>query len=171
MTPRSWDSIQMLAVSLYPEPAVPKPLIRYMSREAARRGIQVSWKVQDKFTCLDRDRLATHEEARGVFNSCWIRHRCNSIEDGRFYCCTRPQYVQKFAPVPEWFCEDGVEVHDEDTGSLALRIQAHLRGTEPLRSCYLCQGGDAPLETQRQLHPREVAAKRERLVTLAAAVQ
>mgnify|MGYP003339364609 CR=1 FL=1 len=80
----------MLSVSLYPEPALPKDLIRYVAREAARRNIEVSWKMQDKFTCLDRTALATTEQATETFAGCWIRHRCNSIKNGRFYSCTRP---------------------------------------------------------------------------------
>ena len=168
LTPRGWDSISILAVSLYPEPAVPKDIIRYIAREAAKRNIEVSWKVQDKFTCLDRDQRAEPDDARRVFQDCWIRHRCNSIKDGHFYCCTRPQYVQKFAAFPEPFRADGVPVGDPDAAALAARIKAHLERTEPLNSCFLCQGGSAPLETHRQLSPREAGVKRGRLVHLAA---
>lgn len=169
LTARSWDSIDMLAVSLYPEPSVPKDTIRYMAREAARRNIEVSWKVQDKFTCLDRDGPAEPDDVRRVFQDCWIRHRCNSIKDGRFYCCTRPQYVQKFAERPDPFRDDGVPVYDSDTPALALRVKAHLERIEPLNSCLLCNGGNAPLDTHRQLSPREIGVKRDRLVQLAAA--
>jgi hypothetical protein len=168
LTPRGWDSIDMLAVSLYPDPPLPKATIRHIAREASRRGVEVSWKVQDKFTCLDREELADAIDARRVFQDCWIRHRCNSIKDGRFYCCTRPQYVQKFASAPAAYRDDGVPVGDTDTVALAHRIKAHLEREEPLNSCFLCQGGNAPLDTQRQLSPLEVAAKRTQLVRLAA---
>jgi GTP 3',8-cyclase len=166
LTPRSWGSIQMLSVSLYPEPALPKDLIRWVAKEAARRGIEVSWKMQDKFTCLDRDTLATPAEARETFADCWIRHRCNSIKNGRFYSCTRPQYIQKFAADAPLFAADGIPVHVENAAALAAEIRAHLTQDEPLHSCFLCNGGNAPLDTHRQLHPREAMAKRERLVTL-----
>ncbi len=170
LTPRSWDSIQMLSVSLYPEPALPKDLIRYVAKEAARRNIEVSWKMQDKFTCLDRTTLATHEEATGTFAGCWIRHRCNSIKNGRFYSCTRPQYIQKFAADGPLFAEDGVPVHVEDAAALAARIREHLVQTEPLHSCFLCNGGQAPLDTHRQLSPQSIRTKREQLVSLTAQI-
>lgn len=161
LTPRGWDCLSMLAVSLYPEPALPHSVVRSIAREARRRGVEVSWKVQDRFTCLDRDTAATYDEAERVFNDCWIRHRCNSIKNGRFYCCTRPQYVQKFAGDPEAFLEDGVPIV-----SGAERIQQHLRQSEPLQSCFLCNGGNAGLATQRQLSPFEVQTKRQTLVRI-----
>ena len=168
LTPRSWDCIQMLSVSLYPEPSLPRALIRSVAREAARRNVEVSWKMQDKFTCLDRSTLATVDEARETFAECWIRHRCNSIKDGRFYSCTRPQYVQKFAVDGQFFAEDGIPVHVDDAAWLAARIREHLRQAEPLHSCFLCNGGQAPVDTHRQLSPQSIRAKRDELVTLTA---
>jgi hypothetical protein len=170
LTARGWESINMLAVSLYPEPSLPKKLIRFIAREAAARKIEVSWKMQDKFTCLDRPVLASYADAKSVFESCWIRHRCNSIRNGRFYCCTRPQYVQKFAAEPSLFLEDGIRVDDPDEEALAHRIKEHLERTEPLNSCFLCNGGNAALDTNRQLTTIEVARKREGLRALAGAI-
>ncbi len=166
LTPRGWDSLDMIAVSLYPEPALPKTLIRFIAREGRKRNIEVNWKVQDKFTCLDRTSVAGYDDARRTFDECWIRHRCNSIKQGRFYCCTRPQYVQKFASDPQLFAEDGIPVDDADVHALALRIKEHLERTEPLHSCFLCQGGCAPLDTNRQLAPVTIAHKREQMVML-----
>ena len=166
LTARGWDCLDMIAVSLYPEPALPKERIRFIARQAAARNIEVSWKVQDKFTCLDRTGLADYEDAKRVFQDCWIRHRCNSIKQGRFYCCTRPQYVQKFASDPLLFREDGIPVDDPDVEALAARIKEHLERTEPLHSCFLCNGGNAPLETQRQLTPAGVRMKRDVLTIL-----
>jgi cyclic pyranopterin phosphate synthase len=169
LTPRGWDSIDMLAVSLYPEPSIPQSEIRRIAREAARRRVEVSWKMQDRFTCLDRDRRATYAEARGVFRDCWIRHRCNSVKNGRFYCCTRPQYVQKFAADPALYRDDGVPLDDPDDVALTARIRDHLERTEPLHSCFLCNGGDAPLAINRQLTTIGVQVKRDRMTAIAAA--
>jgi cyclic pyranopterin phosphate synthase len=166
LTPRGWDCLDMIAVSLYPEPALPKERIHFIARQVAARKIEVSWKVQDKFTCLDRTGLADYEEAKRVFQDCWIRHRCNSIKQGRFYCCTRPQYVQKFAKDAQLFREDGIPVDDPNVEALAARIKDHLERTEPLNSCFLCNGGNAPLETQRQLTPAGVRTKRDVLTVL-----
>jgi organic radical activating enzyme len=170
LTARGWDCLDMIAVSLYPEPTLPKDLIRFIARQAAARKIEVNWKVQDKFTCLDRTGLADYEDAKRVFQDCWIRHRCNSIKQGRFYCCTRPQYIQKFATDAQLFREDGIPVDDPDAGALAARIKEHLERTEPLNSCFLCNGGNARLETQRQLTPLEVRTKRESLTILSGRV-
>jgi hypothetical protein len=166
LTPRGWDSLDMVAVSLYPEPALPKERIRFIAREGRKRNIEVNWKVQDRFTCLDRTELADYQEATRTFDECWIRHRCHSIKHGRFYCCTRPQYVQKFASDPRPFLDDGIPVDDSDAAALALRIKRRLEQTEPLHSCFLCQGGCAPLDTNRQLAPMAIAHKREQLVML-----
>jgi cyclic pyranopterin phosphate synthase len=166
LTPRGWDCLDMVAVSLYPEPALPKERIRFIAREGRKRNIEVNWKVQAQFTCLDRTEVADYQEATRTFDECWIRHRCNSIKHGRFYCCTRPQYVQKFASDPLPFVEDGIPVGDPDARALAFRIKQHLEQTEPLNSCYLCQGGSAPLETNRQLTSISVLRKREQMVML-----
>ena len=168
LSPRAWESIDVLAVSLYPEPALPRERIRSIAREARRRNIEVSWKVQDKFTCLDRSQVADREEAERTFRDCWIRHRCHSIKRGQFYCCTRPQYVQKFATDPGKFREDGIAVNDPDVdaATLAVSIKRHLERSEPLSTCFLCQGGQAPLDTHRQLTAREVQAKRGQMVAL-----
>ena len=170
LTPRGWDCLSMLSVSLYPQPAIPKETIRFIAHEAKLRKIEVSWKVQDKFTCLDRSDVAGYDETKSVFESCWIRHRCNSIKQGRFYCCTRPQYVQKFAPHPALFREDGIEVDDPDAVALAQRVKEHLERSEPLHSCFICQGGHAALETNRQLTTIDVASKREQLTHMAGEV-
>jgi len=166
LTPRAWECLDSLTVSLYPEPALGKERIRFIAREARARNVAVNWKVQDKFTMLDRTGLASGEEARATFRECWIRQRCNSIRDGRFYCCTRPQYIRRFAPDPRPFLDDGIPVGDPDTASLAARIKQHLERTEPLNSCYLCRGGYAPLDTNRQLTASGVAQKRERMAAL-----
>jgi cyclic pyranopterin phosphate synthase len=166
LTPRGWDSLDMVAVSLYPEPALPKERIRFIAREGRKRNIEVNWKVQDQFTCLDRTEVASYEETARTFDECWIRHRCNSIKEGRFYCCTRPQYVQKFASDARPFLDDGIPVDDPDAGALVLRIKRHLEQTEPLHSCFLCQGGCAPLDTNRQLTTQSVVRKREQMVML-----
>ncbi len=170
LTPRAWESIDMLTVSLYPDPALPKDRIRSIAREARKRNIEVSWKVQDKFTCLDRSEVAGREETEKTFLGCWIRHRCHSIKKGRFYSCTRPQYAQKFAPDRGKFLEDGIAVNDADADALAVKIKQHLERIEPLRTCFLCHGGDAPLDTHRQLTARSVQAKREQMVAISEVV-
>ncbi len=166
LTTRAWESIDALTVSLYPQPALPKTLIRSIAREAALRNVEVNWKVQDKFSCLDRKEWATYDEAKRIFGDCWIRHRCHSMKEGRFYSCTRPQYVQKFASNPYLFLQDGVSLKNSDDSLLLQQVRAHLEATEPLRSCYLCQGGHASLSANRQLTPIEVRSKREQLTRI-----
>jgi len=159
LTPHAWECLDTLTVSLYPEPALPKPTIRAIARTAAARNVPVNWKVQDRFQCLNRTTPATPTEAREVFDRCWIRRRCNRIRDGRFYCCTRPQYVQKLAADPRLFLEDSVELD-------AARIREYLDRSEPLRTCHLCGGGDAPFAINRQMNPRTLRAWRTLLNSL-----
>jgi cyclic pyranopterin phosphate synthase len=166
LTARGWDSLDMIAVSLYPEPALPKERIRFIAREGRRRNIEINWKVQDQFTCLDRTEVASYADAARTFQQCWIRHRCNSIRRSRFYCCTRPQYVQKFATDSRPFLDDGIAVDDPDVEALGLRIKRHLEQSEPLHSCFLCQGGCAPLDTNRQLSAHAIVEKRHNMVLL-----
>lgn len=164
LTDRGWECLDMLAVSLYPEPALPKPLIRYIAKRAASLNIEVSWKMQDKFTCLDRDTRAEYGDAKQIFADCWIRHRCNSIKQGRFYCCTRPQYIQKFAPDADRYRADGVVVETADVH----QIREHLTSTEPLNSCFICNGGNAPLAIHRQLTTQAAREKRLNLTQISA---
>jgi organic radical activating enzyme len=168
LTPRAWDSLDILTVSLYPEPRLPKSLIRFIAREAATHNVRVNWKTQDKFNCMDRAESAGYDETKTVFERCWLRYRCNCVKDGRFYCCTRPQYVRRMAVDPDSFLEDGVDVLTPD--GLAERIKEYLERSEPLQSCFLCQGGDAPLETNRQLTAIEVRRKRESLTNIVSSV-
>lgn len=171
LSQKSWDLITMLTVSLYPEPALPKEILKYAATQAKKRNIKVSWKTQDKFTCLDRVERATYEDAKYTFQGCWIRHRCNSIKNGRFYCCTRPQYIQKFAQNGEEFLNDGILLADSNDAKLSIELKNHLEGSEPLNSCFICHGGHAPLDTHSQLTGKEISRKRERLRIIASPVQ
>jgi hypothetical protein len=125
----------------------------------AARNVPINWKVQDRFQCLNRKSLATSAEAREVFDRCWIRRRCNSVREGRFYCCTRPQYAQKLTADSSPFLEDSVELD-------AARIREHLDRSEPLRTCHLCGGGDAPFDINRQMNSQSLRASRTLLRSL-----
>lgn len=151
-----WSNFEMLTVSIYPSPPVPKETLHFIRKKAREYGISVSWKVQDKFVNMNRKEKSDYETARETFQGCWIHHRCNSIKDGRFYSCTRPQYIQRFAKDPLKFKEDGVDLYSHPPEELAELIKAHLESTEPINSCYLCLGGNAELGTHRQLSPKNI---------------
>lgn len=147
----AWESFEMLTVSIYPSPPLSKEHLKWVRTKAAQHNISVSWKTQDKFVNMNRAEKASDEVARATFNGCWIHHRCNSIKNSRFYSCTRPQYIQKFAPNASLFEEDGVDLHAHAPEELPLLIKAHLESTEPINSCYLCKGGQSNLSTQKQM--------------------
>lgn len=157
----AWKHFEMLTVSIYTAPKLSKETLFYIRRKARENGIKVSWKVQDKFVCLDRSEKSSYETAKETYKGCWIHHRCNSVKNGRFYSCTRPQYIQKFAEQPDKFSADGVALNDYNEKDLASALQKHLMSEEPLNSCYLCQGGQAHSEIHRQLDRTEIGAKKE----------
>ncbi len=162
----SWKSFQMLTVSVYPDPQLGNEKIRWINAKAKENNITVSWKIQDKFVNLNRETVATYEEAKETYQGCWIHHRCNSIKGGRFYSCTRPQYLQKLAVNSEVFLEDGVELAAYDDETLPLVVLKHLQSSEPIRACFVCKGGQSSLDTQRQLSPSEVKTEKNRLIEL-----
>lgn len=161
ITDEAWGLFDLLTVSIYPSAPIKKETLFYIKDKAKAHGIRMSWKTQDKFVTLDRSSLATFDEAKATFQDCWIHHRCNSVKNGRFYSCTRPQYIQKFAESPEKFFEDGVELNKFSDEELPIKIQEHLRSTEPLKSCFLCRGGNAELKTHQQLDRKMISDKSE----------
>lgn len=167
MPEEAWSLFEMLTVSIYPFPQLSKETLFYIRQKAKENKISVSWKTQDKFVVLNRETKSDYETAKSVYAKCWIHHRCNSVKNGKFYSCTRPQYIQKFASNANRFAEDGVDLHAHDGKQLAHAIQTHLRATEPLNSCYLCKGGNAEMETHAQLSHKLVTERRERLRAIA----
>jgi cyclic pyranopterin phosphate synthase len=162
----AWETFEMLTVSIYPTPELSKETLKWIHQKAAAHNISVSWKTQDKFVNLNRSEKSNFEEAKETFQGCWIHHRCNSIKDGRFYSCTRPQYIQKIAGNPLDFKEDGVDLYAHPEEKLAELIKAHLESSEPLKTCFLCKGGQSHLSTQRQMNPVEITEQRETLVKI-----
>lgn len=156
----------MLTVSIYPSPELSKETLKWIRQKAAAHKISVSWKIQDKFVNLNRSEKSSYEEAKATFQGCWIHHRCNSIKDGRFYSCTRPQYIQRIAANPLDFKEDGVDLYAHPEEKLAELIKAHLESSEPIKTCFLCKGGQSNLSTQRQMSPVEIKEQRETLVKI-----
>jgi hypothetical protein len=166
LSDEAWQSFEMLTVSIYPFPPLSKESLKWIHRKAAEHGISVSWKTQDKFVNLNRSEKATYEEAKKTFQGCWIHHRCNSVKDGKFYSCTRPQYIQRMAPNHGTFKEDGVDLYTHPQETLALLIKEHLESTEPLHSCFLCKGGQSDLSTQRQMTTQEIKEQRDTIVNI-----
>ncbi len=162
----AWNEFEMLTVSIYPSPPLSKDLLKWIRQKATDHGISVSWKTQDKFVNLNRSEKATYEEAKKTFQGCWIHHRCNSVKDGRFYSCTRPQYIQRMAANPQTFKEDGIDLHAHNESALAILIKQHLESSEPINSCYLCKGGQSTLSTQQQMSPQEIKSQRETILNI-----
>jgi cyclic pyranopterin phosphate synthase len=158
-----WENFEMLTVSIYPFPELPKDTLHFTKKKAKAHNISVSWKVQDKFVNMNRTTKSDYKTAKETFEGCWIHHRCNSVKDGRFYSCTRPQYIQRFAKNPEKFKEDGVDLLNNPPHLLPDMIKAHLESTEPINSCYLCLGGNATLGVHKQLDGRLIAEGRRTL--------
>lgn len=161
-----WETIEMLTVSIYPSPPLPKEILRYTRKMASKYNISVSWKVQDKFVNINRSEKSDYQTAKKTFQGCWIHHRCNSIKDGKFYSCTRPQYIQRLAHDPKRFKEDGIDLLGNDPLKLTQLIKDHLESTEPINTCYMCLGGNSTQDVQRQLNGKELNLNREALISM-----
>jgi hypothetical protein len=170
MPEEAWGLFEMLTVSIYPSPPLSKETLRFIHAKAKEHSIRVSWKVQDKFVTLDRVDKANYDQAKETYKGCWIHHRCNSLKNGRFYSCTRPQYIQKFAANPGRFADDGVDLYSVDEADLSKVLQKHLLSEEPLNSCFLCQGGQADSKNHFQLDRKMIGEKRELLKEISAKI-
>ena len=154
-----WQAIDGLTISRYPRPRLSDALIAHIEAQAARFAVALNWKVQDTFTHMDRDTpLAMGDEARDLYQHCWIRERCHLIRDGVFYTCTRPAHFHTLYGGTRDFDADGLPLR-EDEGMLDDML-AYLQRETPLQACLHCQGGSAPVAPHRMLRRGEVALLR-----------
>ncbi len=149
-----WRAVDALTISRYPKPPLSADLIAHVERQAARFDVQLNWKVQDVFTTMNRAQPADHEEARRIYQDCWIRERCHMIRDGMFYTCTRPAHFHTLYAGARDFHADGLPLRDD--ASLLDALLAYLNREAPLDACLECRGGSAPVAPHRILKRIEV---------------
>ena len=155
--------LDWVTVSVYPTKNYTNKDLKDFAKRAKQFDVTENWKVQDKFVNMNREKLSCYDEAKETFQGCWIHHRCHSIRLGSFYCCTRTQYLKALSSNDE-FGVDGIELRQEDETVVLGQIKDYLNRSEPLKTCYLCKGGQAELSTQVQLTPSEKKEERERVL-------
>jgi hypothetical protein len=164
MPERFWELLNHLTLSVYPRPRLSEEQLTRIRERADRFGVTLNVKVQDQFQLMTLDEPRTDEhETRDLFETCWLRHRCHMLRDGRFFLCTRPPHFDTYfesgtASARRSFSEiDGVLLHDGP--GLLDELKAYLERSEPLESCRLCYGGDGPRFEHRQLTPLQVRTR------------
>jgi len=152
-----WELIDHMTVSLYPEPTLPEETIQFIQKKADENAVEVNWKTQNEFVGMDRREADWDgENTLSVYEECWLRRRCHLIANGRFYTCTRPAHIHAVSGLEQSpYLNDGIKLKD------GKNLLDYLVRKDPLKSCYLCLGGSAELESHRQLSLAEI--KQERL--------
>jgi hypothetical protein len=142
---RVWELVDRVSLSLYPSAPLPEATLAHLELEGRKFNFLLSRKHADRFQQLDVDGGAEQDDdaTRAVHRSCWLRHRCHLVHDGRFYCCTRPPHLGA-----DLAARDGVPL---DAPDLLGSILAYLERDEPLASCRVCLGGSGPWRIHRQL--------------------
>jgi len=151
-----WELIDHMTISLYPTPALPDDVIQQVKDLACEYGVDLNWKTQQSFVGMDRDEADSEGlETEKVYSECWLRRRCHLIAHGRFYTCTRPSHFHAVSGLEESpYLKDGVRL---EAGN---NVYDYLVSKKPLKSCFLCLGGDAESEPHRQLNLAEIKSER-----------
>ena len=154
------ESIDSLALSLYPGKHPDKVLMADIRERCRRFGVRLRPEYIDRFRKTQT--VLPIEDPRlldDVFKSCLIAHAwsCQTIYDGRFYLCSRPLYtdafLEKVGREPQQFKEaDGIELHEPQ---LFERLRAYLQSVRPLKSCTYCLGTVGSYQPHTQLTSRE----------------
>jgi cyclic pyranopterin phosphate synthase len=142
-------SLDRLTVSRYPSAPLPARTQAVLEERCRRFGVRLTVKDMPRFQQLDLETPGDPAHARGVFATCWLRHRCHLLHEGRFYACTRPPHLAARWGRPALAHGDGVDLHGPgDVGKVVLD---YLESVEPLGSCSLCQGSRGGWADHRQL--------------------
>lgn len=163
VTDECLEYLDWITVSIYPKRNYTNEDIKKFAKKAKSFGVTMNWKVQDKFVNMNRPELADHKTSKETFQGCWIHHRCHSVREGYFYCCTRTQYLKALSK-NDSFNKDGIPIEKMENSSTLLDIKNYLNREEPLLSCRLCKGGQADLSQQVQLTPKAKFLEKQRVL-------
>lgn len=154
-----WHAIDAMTLSIYPQPRLSDDLMSLIEQRTRTHGIALNIKHQDQFQhmTLDATRIDV-AETRHIYDTCWLRHRCHMLREGRFYLCTRPAHFDTFYQTHD-YQRDGIVL--DDSPDLAERLRDYLDSGEPLKSCELCMGGAGAPFPHRQLTRLEVLSRQE----------
>ncbi|MEX1369315.1 MAG: radical SAM protein [Nannocystaceae bacterium] len=159
MPDAAWEQLHAITISRYPAPALSEEVVAQVEAKAARFGVELNWKQQDRFVKMSRpdsggDAEAEAERTAEIYERCWIRERCHLVRDGYLYTCTRPVHFGSLYDVDPRV--DGVPL----SGASPQGVLAYLLRERPLETCARCAGGDAPMVPHRLLSAQELARGR-----------
>jgi len=156
-----WEAVDAITISVYPRVGVRDDDRGRITARAAEHHVTLNWKQQDHFVAMDRATPCDDPaENTAVFDRCWIRERCHLLRRGAFYTCTRPVHFQSHLSAARDLSGDGLGLHDGP--AMRDELLAYLTRPEPLATCSLCHGGDAPMAPHRLLTRAELTRLRER---------
>jgi hypothetical protein len=150
-----WRAVQRVQLSRYPSAPLPPATLALIRERCATHGVALAEKPAAEFQVLDAP--APHDGA--PFATCWLRHRCHMLHEGRFFACTRPPHLAATGRVAaDAARDDGVDVHEPE---LLARLVRYLERAEPLTACRVCLGATGawtPHAQLRKASPRTAPA-------------
>jgi hypothetical protein len=155
-----FEHLDAVTVSIYPDVGIDEAGLAALRARAARFGVSLNEKTQDRFQSMTRSSSEPDREVvREVFATCWLRHRCHTLRDGVLFACSRPLGIDALAGAGGAMVNaDGLSL--EPRAGLAGEVQRYLERSEPLASCARCLGGTGALMPFRQLTRAEVRERR-----------
>jgi organic radical activating enzyme len=166
------QSIDSIAVSVYPSTGDLTEVLRTTTRECKRHGVRFRVEHIDRFRRMQVPEAIQDEQlVEDIFRGCLIAHTwsCQTFNAGYFYLCSRPIHTAQFLraighSTPPEKERDGVALHEPD---LLNRLKLYLRASGPLSACRFCLGTAGKYESHRQMdvaerrHPVTPAAPQE----------
>ncbi len=155
-----FEALDAITVSIYPGVGIDASSLAALRLRAARFGVALNEKPQEQFQSMTRPSVeADGAVVRGVFETCWLRHRCHTLRDGVFFACSRPPGIDALADAGGSLAAgDGLSLAPR--AELARDVGRYLERPEPLASCARCLGGTGALMPFRQLTRAEVRERR-----------
>lgn len=158
MSTEFWKNIDQLTISNYISAPVKPKLLDEIRRKAREHEVVLNIKFVEQFNeIFVDDRIEEKEKIRGIYDDCWMRHRCLIIRGGQFYKCTRAAYMNDFlslkgksatAGTSTYSEADGIDLNHPDFQDRAL---SYLNDASPLLSCEYCLGVSGGLRENIQL--------------------
>jgi hypothetical protein len=163
-----WEALDELTISDYASAPVPRATLELARARSVAHDFVLNVKPVREFSQVVSPRFQPDAATvSGIYQRCWLRHRCLVVRRGRFYMCTRAAYADEFLatvehqPLPEGVeldrSADGVPIDAPDLGQ---RLADYLSRTRPIGACSYCFGSDGAVEPHYQLTRPEVAAGR-----------
>jgi hypothetical protein len=139
-----WERIDRMTLSLYPSAPLPEKTLELVRERCARHGVALTEKPAARFQRMTPAEIWSEEQARGIYDGCWLKVRCHLVHGGRFYTCTRPPHLAQLGyAIPDG---DGVDLGGDD---VLATLMDYLES--PLEACRFCLGASGERFVHRQL--------------------